>query len=72
MQRGLVSYNNDHQPSASNQQPNATRYHSVVDGMIILTNVATGISDAFPFMFSIYSGIGARDAECGQSLSQRL
>ena len=36
MQRGLVSYNNDHQPSASNQQPNATRYHSVVNGMIIL------------------------------------
>ena len=36
MQRGLVSYNNDYQPSISNQQWNATWYHSVVDGMIIL------------------------------------
>lgn len=26
---------------------------------------ATGISDAFPFVFSNYNGIGARDAECG-------
>lgn len=26
---------------------------------------ATGISDAFPFVFSNYNGEGARDAECG-------
>lgn len=33
---------------------------------------ATEISDAFPFVFSNYNGEGARDAEWGQSLSQRL
>lgn len=31
---------------------------------------ATEISNSFPFMFSNYNGIGARDGECGQSLSQ--
>lgn len=30
---------------------------------------ATGISDAFPFVFSNYNGKGARDAEYGQFLS---
>ena len=33
---------------------------------------ATRILDAFPFVFSNYNGEGARNAECGQSLSQRL
>lgn len=32
---------------------------------------ATGILNAFPFVFFNYNGIGARDAECGQSLPQR-